>query len=124
MASGNDARLGVAKETTYGTRVAPTRFFAFTAEAFAYEYNKYRSAALGSGRWNRPSIVTTSAGTGSIDGEVPTTGLGYLLDGLHNNTVTPVQQAATTAYLQTHTLDTAPAKSYTVQVQTPPVTSS
>jgi hypothetical protein len=124
MASGNDARLGIAKETTYGTRVAPTRFFPFTSESLGYTYNKYRSAALGVGRWTRPAIRTTSGGTGSIEGEVPTTGFGYLLDALHNNTVTPVQQAATPAYLQTHTLDTATAKSYTVQVQTPPVTSS
>jgi len=124
MASGNDARLGLAKETTYGTRVAPTRFFPFTGEGLEYTYNKYRSAALGVGRWTRPAIRTTSGGSGSISGEVPTTGFGYLLDTLHNNSVTPVQQAATPAYLQTHTLDTATAKSYTVQVQMPPVTSS
>jgi hypothetical protein len=46
------------------------------------------------------------------------------VDGLHNNVVTPVQQASTTAYLQTHTLDTPINKSYSVQVQTPPVTSA
>lgn len=124
MASGNDARLGLAKETVYGTRVSPTRFFPFTGEGLGYTFNKYTSQALGVGRWTRPKIRTTSGGEGSIEGEVPTTGFGYLLDALHNNSVTPVQQAATTAYLQTHTLDTATAKSYTVQVQTPPVTSS
>lgn len=124
MASGNDARLAMSKETTYGTRVAPARFLPFTAEALNYTYEKYASQALGQGRWNRPKVRTTSAGEGSISGEVPTTGFGILLDALHNNAVTPVQQAATTAYLQTHTLDTAPAKSYSVQVQTPPVTSA
>lgn len=124
MASGNDARLGIVKETTYGTRVAPTRFFPFTAESLTYEYQKYHSQALGVGRWTRPSVRTTSAGAGSINGEVPTTGFGFLLDALHGNSVTPVQQSATAAYLQTHTLSTAPDKSYTVQVQTPPVTSS
>lgn len=124
MASGNDARLGVAKETTYATRVAPTRFFPFTAEGLAFQYNRYFSQALGSGRWARPSITTTKSGTGSLNGEVPTTGFGYLLQGLHGNTVTPVQDAATTSYTQTHTLDTAPDKSFTIQVQTPPVTSS
>lgn len=124
MASGNDARFGIAKETTFGTRVAPTRFFALTSEALNYTYNKYRSRALGTGRWTANQIVTTSVGDGPLAGEVPTTGFGYLLQGLHGNTVTPVQQAATPAYLQTHTLDTAPNKSYTVQVQTPPVSSS
>lgn len=124
MASGNDARLALSLETTYGTRVAPARFNPFMWESLTYTYNKYRSQALGMGRWNRPAIRTTSSGAGAINGEVPTTGFGYLLNGLHNNTVTPVQQAATPAYLQTHTLDTATARSYSVQVQTPPVTSS
>jgi hypothetical protein len=124
MASGNDARLGLSKETTYGTRVAPARFFPFTGESLNYEYEKYASRALGVGRWTRPTVRTKSAGSGAISGEVPTTGFGFLLDALHNNAVTPVQQGATAAYLQTHTLDTAPAKSYSVQVQTPPVTSS
>lgn len=124
MASGNDARLGIIKETTYATRLAPTRFFPFTAESLAFQYNRYFSQALGSGRWARPSITTTKAGTGSITGEVPTTGFGYLLQFLHGNTVTPVQDGATTSYTQTHTLDTPPDKSATIQVQTPPVTSS
>lgn len=124
MASGNDARLGIAKETTYATRVAPTRFFPFTAESLGFTYNRYFSQALGSGRWARPSVTTTKSGTGSLTGEVPTTGFGYLLQGLHGNTVTPVQDAATASYTQTHTLDTPPDKSFTIQVQTPPVTSS
>jgi hypothetical protein len=124
MASGNDARLGIAKETVFGTRVAPTRFFPFNSEDFGYEYNRYSSPALGVGRWTRPSTVTTSAGSGALAGDVPTVGFGYLLDGLNGNTNTPAQQAATTAYLTTFTLDTAPSKSFTVQVGMPPVTSA
>jgi hypothetical protein len=124
MASGNDARLGIIKETTYATRVAPTRFFPFTAESLAFQYNRYFSQALGSGRWARPSITTTKSGTGSLNGEVPTTGFGYLLQFLHGNTVVPVQDAATISYTQTHTLDTPPDKSATIQVQTPPVSTS
>lgn len=124
MASGNDARLGIAKETTYATRVAPTRFFPFTAESLAFQYARYFSMALGSGRWARPSITTTKSGTGSLSGEVPTTGFGYLLQFLHGNTVTPIQDGATTSYTQTHTLDTPPDKSATIQVQTPPVSTS
>lgn len=123
MASGNDARLGIAKETTYATRVAPTRFFPFTAESLAFQYNRYFSQALGSGRWARPSITTTKSGTGSLQGEVPTTGFGYLLQFLHGNTVVPVLDSGT-SYTQTHTLDTPPDKSATIQVQTPPVSTS
>jgi hypothetical protein len=123
MATGNDARLAISKEVTYGTRVAPARFLPFTAETLTYEYEKYESQALGQGRWQRPKVRTKSAGAGALSGEVPTTGFGVLLDALHGNSVTPVQQAATPAYLQTHTLDTAPTKSYSIQVQTPPLSS-
>ena len=124
MASGNDFRIALAKETTYGTRVAPTRFFAITGEDIAFARQRAFSAALGMGRWTRPSVLTTRTGAGSISGEVPTTGFGYLLDALHGNTVTPVQDGATTSYTQTHTLDTPPSKSYSLQKQIPPVTSS
>lgn len=124
MPSGIDARIGIVNEVTYGTRVAPTRFLPLTAEDLGFTVNRYFSQAVGHGMWGRPSVVTTKVGSGSISGEVPTTGFGYLLNGLHGNVVTPVQQAATAAYLQTHTLNTPPSKSFTVQVQTPPVTSS
>lgn len=124
MASGNDSRLGIAKESTYGTRVAPTRFFPFNSEDFGFDFNRYFSPALGVGRWVRPSVTTTKGGSGSFNGDIPTTGFGYILDGLHGNTVTPVQDGATISYTQTHTLDTPPSKSFSVQVQTPPVTTS
>jgi hypothetical protein len=124
MASGNDFRVALSKESTYGTRVAPSRFFAITGEGIEFTRNRAFSAALGMGRWTRPSVLTNRSGAGPINGEVPSTGFGFLLDGLHSNTVTPVQQGATPAYLQTHTLDTAPSKSFSMQKQMPPVTSN
>jgi hypothetical protein len=124
MASGFDARVGFAKESTYGTRVAPAKFLPLTAEDLGYSFNRYFSPAIGTGMWARPSVVTTQVGAGSLSGDVPTTGFGTLLDLLHGNTVTPVQQGATAAYLQTHNMNSAPSKSASIQVQTPPVTSS
>jgi hypothetical protein len=124
MASGFEARVALSKEVTYGTRVAPARFFPLTAEDFGFTYNRYFSPAIGTGMWGRPSVITTKVGAGSISGDVTTTGFGFLLDGLHGNAVSPVQQGATAAYLQTHTLSTSPSKSFSVQVQTPPVTSA
>jgi hypothetical protein len=121
MASGNDFRIALSKETVYATRVAPARFIPITGESIEFQRNRAFSAALGMGRWARPSTITTRSGAGPINGEVPTTGFGYLLDGLHGNVTTPVQQAATIAYLQTHTLDSPPSKSYSIQKQTPPV---
>jgi hypothetical protein len=124
MAIGADARVAISKETTYGTRVAPARFVPLTAEDLGFTVNRYFSPVVGIGRWARPSVVTTKVGSGSLSGDVPSTGFGFLLQGLHGNTVTPVQQAATPAYLQTHTLDTPPDKSFSIQVGTPPTTSN
>lgn len=121
MASGNDFRIALSKETTYGTRVAPARFITVTGEGIAFQRNRAFSASLGMGRWARPSVETTRGGSGPLNGEVPTTGFGYLLDALHGNTVAPVQQGGTPAYLQTHTLDSPPTKSYSMQKQVPPV---
>jgi hypothetical protein len=118
MAAGTDARLGIVPEVTFKTRVAPTRFFPFTAENLAFAPEDYKTPMLGSGRWTSPSIITKKSGTGNITGDVTTTGFGYLLQGLHGNTVVPVLDAGT-SYTQTHTLDTPPDKSFTIQVQTP-----
>ena len=124
MASGNDARLGIARETVYGTRVAPTRFFHFTGENFGFQPNRAFSSSLGLGRWTRTSKIVSKGGSGSLSGEVPTVGFGYLLDGLNSNPNTPVQIASTTAYTTTITLDTPVTKSFSGQIQTPPVGSS
>jgi hypothetical protein len=124
MAGGQDARVAIGLETTYGVRGVPGRFLPLTGEDLGYTYNRYESPAIGTGRWARPSIVTTQVGSGSISGDVTSTGMGYLLQGLHGNTVTGVQNGGTAAYTQTHTLDTPPNKSYSIQVQTPPVNSN
>jgi hypothetical protein len=125
MASGFDARVAVSTaEVTYGTRVAPTRFMPLTAEDLGFTLDRYFSPAIGTGAWGRPSIVTTKVGSGSISGDVPTVGFGFLLNYLNGNTNTPVQDAATTSYATTFNLDTLGSKSFTVQVQNPPVTSA
>lgn len=122
MASGNDFRAALSPEVTYATRVAPARFITLTGESVAFTRNRAFSQALGAGRWSRPSILTTRGGSGSFSGEVPTTGFGYLLNALHGNTVVPAAQGGSPiAYLQTHTLDTPPTKSYSLQKQLPPV---
>lgn len=125
MASGFDARVAVSTaESTYGTRIAPTRFIPLTAEDLGFTVNRYFSPAIGSGPWSRPSIVTTKVGAGTLSGDVPTVGFGFLLNYLNGNTNTPVQDAATTSYTTTFNMDTLPSKSFSVQVQNPPVTSA
>lgn len=124
MAIGIDTRFMAAKETTYDTRVTPSRGFIIAEDAVSYEHGQYQSVGLGGGRWQRTVLNTTQRGSGSYRMEVPTVGFGFWLDLLHSNTVTPAQQGTTAAYLQTHTLNTSPTKSISVQVQKPPTSSA
>jgi hypothetical protein len=113
------------RRPSYGTRVAPTRFFEVTGEDINYAYNFYTSAAV-----SAPAVGTASAPAPPAPAAATSTWRSRpsaSASGSTSCTATPslpVQQAATPAYLQTHTLDTAPAKSATIQVQKPPVTSS
>lgn len=125
MASGIDTRWLAIKESVYGTRVVPTRSFETTDDNIDYNFNEYASVSIGGGPWRRRRVANnTQSGSGTLPMEAYSVGLGFWLDGLHNNTVTPVQQGASAAYLQTHSLSSAPAKSYTIQKQTPPVSTS
>jgi hypothetical protein len=126
MATGLLSQLGVSVETTYGTFVTPNRFLEFYSEGLTRNPTFLTSTGLRAGR-RIPSIdrhrETTRAAGGDITMKVPTRNFGVLLDMLHGNTTTPVQQAATTAYLQTHNIGlTAPdSKSRTIQVAKPQV---
>lgn len=125
MASGNDALLAFRKEATYATEpgtVVPARFLPFVSESIAFTRNRAFSQVLGMGRWQRPSTLTTRGGSGELQGEVMSNGMGYFLDALHGGTVTPVVQG-TLAYLQSHTLLTAPTKTYTMYKSIPAVSS-
>jgi hypothetical protein len=123
MSSGLFSQLGAALETTYGTRVVPDHFIEFRSESFSLDQRFFTSQQLGSSStFSRSTrrVQTTRSGTGTIVMEVPNKGFGFWLNLLHGNAVTPVQQGATTAYLQTHNIGlTAPAKSATIQVGRP-----
>lgn len=123
MSSGVFAQLGGKKEATYGTRVVPDKFFEFVDESLQLEQRFHVSQQLGADSWfarGSRRVATTRSGGGSISLEVPNKGFGFFLDLLHGNSVTPVQQGGTTAYLQTHNIGlTAPSKSATIQVGRP-----
>lgn len=123
IGSGLAAQLGFAKETTYGTRVAPSSWFEFNSESLQLERVRLKSRGLRAGRTfqssSRVSTVTRGA-SGNVALEVVNKEFGRWLDLLHGNTVTPVQQGATTAWLQTHNLGTSdPSKSATIQAGKP-----
>lgn len=124
--SGLGAQLGLGTESTYGTAVTVARFLPFNSESFKLQKQFIESRGLRAGRMFQSSgltIATTKDVNGGFALEVPNKGFGLLLNQLHGNTVTPVQQGGTAAYLQTHDIGTTdPAsKSMTVQVGRPDV---
>ncbi|MGW7435712.1 phage tail tube protein [Streptomyces sp. NPDC054849] len=122
IGSGLGGQLGIVAEVTYGTYVAPTRFLEFTKESLVLKKTTEQSAGVASGRLMALSarrVLTQLEVTGSIDLEVTNSGMGVLLQSLMGTTVTPVQQAATAAYLQTHILADSFGKNLTIQKGVP-----
>lgn len=124
IGSGLAASIGLKKETTWGTRAVPDVFFEFISEGSVRNQRYLESRQLRAGRFFQSGprrVLTTRDAEFSMSGEVPNQGFGHIIDLLHGNTVTPVQQGATTAYLQTHNLTGDPTKSITAQVGKPDV---
>ncbi|MFF2502194.1 phage tail tube protein [Streptomyces sp. NPDC058067] len=122
IGSGLGAQLGVAAETTYGTFVAPAKFIEFTKESLVLKKTTAQSAGIAAGRLLALStrrVLTRREVSGSIDLEVTNKGMGPLFQSLMGTTVTPVQQGAGPAYLQTHTLADTAGKSLTIQKGVP-----
>ncbi|MFJ2178887.1 phage tail tube protein [Streptomyces sp. NPDC087851] len=122
IGSGLGAQLGIAAETTYGTYAAPTKFVEFTKEGLVLKKTTAQSAGIAAGRLMALSsrrVVTQREGAGSIDMEVTNKAMGVLLQSLMGTSVTPVQQATTAAYLQTHLLADVAGKSLTIQKGVP-----
>ncbi|MER7967672.1 phage tail tube protein [Streptomyces sp. NPDC096080] len=122
IGSGLGAQLGLAPESAYGTFVAPTKFVEFTKESLALKKTTAQSAGIAAGRLLALSsrrVLTRREAQGSIELEVTNKGMGLLLQCLMGTSVTPVQQATSTAYLQTHTLATVAGKTLTIQKGVP-----
>ncbi|MFJ8555311.1 phage tail tube protein [Streptomyces sp. NPDC093676] len=122
IGSGLGAQIGIAPEVTYGTFVAPTKFVEFTKESLLLKKTTAQSAGIAAGRLlplSSRRVVTQTEAQGSIDLEVTNKAMGLLLQALMGTTVTPVQQGAGPAYLQTHTLADTAGKSLTIQKGVP-----
>ncbi|MET4925464.1 phage tail tube protein [Streptomyces sp. PSRA5] len=122
IGSGLGAQIGIAAEVSYGTAVLPTKFIEFTKESLALQKTTAQSAGIAAGRLVALSsrrVVTQRQAAGSIEMEVTNKAMGVLFQSLMGTTVTPVQQAATAAYLQTHLLVDTAGKSLTVQKGVP-----
>jgi hypothetical protein len=114
--SGLGASVGVAAESVYGTYVAPSRFFAAKSFNVKKVQNTVPVSGVAAGRIAAPDeVVTTTAATGSIQTDVLRKDFGLLLAHLMGSTASPVQQAATAAYLQTHNVGDNYGRSLTLQ---------
>lgn len=124
IGSGLAHSFGMAPEVTYGTYVAPTRWLEGLGK-LTKDQQFYQGGGMAAGRMVQPGsrrYVTTKGGSGTIEGAVYSKGMGLLLNGLLGGTVTPVQQGATAAYLQTHALADPFGKFYTMQAGVPDLT--
>lgn len=107
IGSGLAASIGFAAESTYGTYVAPTRFLEFNKEDLKKTKTTVQGGGLAAGRYAQLGsrrVLALAAGEGGITCDVPNKKFGLLIAHLLGSTATPVQQAATTAFLQTHEL--------------------
>lgn len=121
VGSGLGSQLGFSAESTWGTRVAPTKFLRMKTANLNRTENRQQGEGLQSGvlgALGAHHVETTEAGTGAFSFDVTPIGIGLLLQALTGGTSTCVQQAATSAWLQTHTL-AGDLKSLTLQAGVP-----
>jgi hypothetical protein len=121
--SGLGSQAGGAKETTWGTAVTPTKFWEYESESLKLNQNYYDGGGLVAGRTFAPQSrgkKTTRAATGDLAMTLPYKGGGFFFDQMVAGTITPVQQAASIAYLSTFNVGASlPTKSATLQVNKP-----
>jgi len=125
IGSGLAGSLGIKPETTYGTYVAPTTWYEVEKETLNRNQKSMVASGLAAGRLvdlGSRRIVTNEDGKGSFDMAVWNTSMGKLLNMIFGGTVTPVQQGATTAYLQTHDIADTLGKTCTLQAGIPDTT--
>lgn len=118
IGTGLGGSVGVGAESAFGTYTAPSRFYEVSKADIKKVKNTVQGGGLAAGRMvqlGSRRVVTTEAAAGSLEMEVANKGMGLLLQHIFGGTVTPVQQGATAAYLQTHSLVDNVGKSLTVQ---------
>lgn len=122
IGSGLAHSLGFAAETTYGTYTAPTVWIENNDANLKKVKNVVQGDGLAAGRMvqlGSRRVVTTKAGGGTFNLDMPSKRMGHIFNGLLGGSVTPVQQGATIAYLQTHPLADPFGKKYTFQAGVP-----
>ena len=121
IGSGLGAQVGLSvNEAAYGTATAATKFYPARAFNVALVQNTQDVSGVAAGRLSPPDdVVTTTAATGHIELDVLRVEFGRWLANLTGSTTSPVQQAATAAYLQTHVIGDNRGKYVTMQESLP-----
>lgn len=125
--SGLSAQLGVAPEVTYGTIVAPTRFFELAdgGESLKLDADRIESTGLRAGRRTQHSgrvVINVKGAGGDLNFDVLTKDFGFWLKYCLGKVVTsqPAAGPAPTVYDHTGTIDDlTTAGSFTLQVGRP-----
>ena len=115
MAALQDASVGTAVESTYGTPVTVTRWYEFTDESFDYEKTVKQGAGIRVGSKVARSgrrVVTETQAKGDLTVELGSKGLGTLLQTCFGTGVSSLVSGST--YQQNFTLGSTPP-SMTVQ---------
>lgn len=121
--TGIDGQVGMAEESTYGTFVAPTRFFEFNSSSLVPTVIELNSTPIGVGRVLRTSraLRYMRGGSGDLEVDAVTRGQGLLWKHMLGDVAT-AQVASTTEYTHTFTPDNTDGKrglSATVQAGVP-----
>lgn len=122
--SGIAAQLGIKAESVFGTYAAPDRFLIGWLKGNPqFKPNRVQGGGLYAGeampRADR-FLETTRQGSGTVTIEVSRKQFGIILAHLLGSSTSPVQQGATIAYLQTHTVAADQAGKYlTIQAGVP-----
>ena len=121
--SGIGSQLGLKKETTWGTAVTVDKFFKYESESFSLDQNYVDPVGLQAGVTAAPQALTKKTTRGAGGGfqiAMPYKLAGHLFDQMVAGTITPVQNAATTAYTSTFNVAASvPTKSATIQINKP-----
>jgi len=103
----------------YGTFVAPAKWLRVNSFGVKKVKNTQQATGVAAGQLvplAAHNVATTKGAEGDIEFTVLNKGMGVILNSLFGGTVSPVQQAATAAYLQTHSLSDIAGKSMSVQL--------
>ena len=125
IGSGLGGSFGIAPEVTYGTYVAPTRFFEVDKSEVKKAKTIVQGGGLAAGRMVQAGgrrVMVAESGTGSVDLDVTNKTMGLLLQNIFGGAGTIAQQAATAAWLQTHALADNVGRSLTAQNGIPDTT--